>query len=244
MRFIARMYLGALLACTSFGSVVVADTLADVQTAFEQRFNGVEVGEVRKAPLPGLFEVQVGMEVVYVDEAVNYVFQGSLIDVESRTDLTEARKQKLAEVPFESLPVELAVKVVRGSGERKVAIFEDPNCPYCKKLHNTLKEMDNITIYSFLFPVLSKDSVTKARDIWCADSPAQTWQDWMLEDSEPETARCDDDPAKEIIALGQKLQVRGTPAIFFEDGSRLSGAVPLAKIETQLKAASSAAADD
>jgi len=241
MRFIARAHLGALLAFAALANVAVADTLEDVQAAFEKQFKGVEVGEVRKTPLPGLFEVQVGMNVLYVDEAVEYVLQGSLIEVETRTDLTKARKQKLSEVPFESLPLARAVKLVRGTGARKMAIFEDPNCPYCKKLHSTLKEMDDLTIYSFLFPVLSQDSVTKARDIWCAEAPAQVWQDWMLQDEAPETARCDDNPAKEIIALGHKLQVSGTPAMFFEDGSRLSGAVPRAKLEAQLEAASKAA---
>src|SRR5690625_2710341 len=180
VRFIAWAHLGAFLPFAALANVAVADTLEDVQVAFEKQFKGVEVGEVRKTPLPGLFEVQVGMNVLYVDEAVEYVLQGSLIEVETRTDLTKARKQKLSEVPFESLPLARAVKLVRGTGARKMAIFEDPNCPYCKKLHSTLKEMDDLTIYSLLFQVLSQDSVTKELYIWYALASVQEGQVWML----------------------------------------------------------------
>src|SRR5699024_1560588 len=146
------------------------------------------------------------------------------------------RVQKLSEVPFETLPLELAIKQVRGDGSRKLAIFEDPNCLYCKKLHETLKEFDDVTIYSFLFPVLSEDSVTKARDVWCSSDSAQVWHDWMLDDKTPATEQCDDNPVEEVLALGRELNVRGTPAILFEDGKRVDGAVPSDHIQARLEA--------
>lgn len=209
-------------------------TLDAVKTAFEARFDGVEVAAVRRAPLDGLYEIQVDMDLVYVDANVNYVLQGALIDAKTRTDLTAARIQKLSEVPFDSLPIELAVKTVKGNGSRKLAVFEDPNCIYCKQLHANLKDIDNVTVYSFLYPILSPDSATKARNVWCASDPAAVWAGWMLDGKEPAEARCDDDPVEQVLALGRQLTVRGTPALLFADGSRVSGALPTDQLRLKL----------
>lgn len=243
MCFHKRLMRGVLMALTVVllpaGVAMAKDSegvLQQVAETFEQRFQGIEVTDVRKAPLAGLYEVQVGMELLYVDESVDHVVQGSILDARTREDLTAKRLQKLAEVPFETLPLELAVKQVRGDGSRELAIFEDPNCPYCKRLHQTLKDFDDVTIYSFLFPVLSEDSVLKARDVWCADNPAEVWQDWMLNDVTPPTAECNDHPVEEVLNLGRQLMVRGTPATLFADGSRIDGAVPAEQIQARLEA--------
>lgn len=208
--------------------------LRAIKTAFETRFQGVEVTNVRQAPMPGLYEVQVGMDLVYVDENVDYVLQGSLVDAHKRVDLTAARIQKLSEVPFDTLPLELAVKQVKGDGSRKLAVFEDPNCVYCKQLHANLKDIDNVTVYSFLFPILSPDSATKARDVWCASDPAAVWRDWMVNGNTPPSAQCDDDPVEQVLALGQRLAVRGTPAVLFADGSRVNGVLPADQLRRKL----------
>lgn len=247
MRFSARLRFGLAalmlaLAWPTAGAWAQPGTEADdaalqpIMEAFEQRFEGVEVTQVRATPMPHLYEVQIGMDIVYVDENVDYVIQGSLVDARTREDLTSRRLQKLAEVPFDTLPLELAVKQVRGQGSRELAIFEDPNCPYCKRLHQTLKDFDDITIYSFLYPVLSQDSVTKARDVWCAEQPAQVWHDWMLKDKTPPTAECDTAPIEEVVNLGRSLRVQGTPAILFSDGRRVDGAVPAEQIQARLDA--------
>lgn len=208
--------------------------LESVRTAFEQRFDGLEVTEIRPAPVPGLFEIQVGMELVYVDAQVNYVFQGSLVDARTRVDLTAARLQQLSEVPFDTLPIQHAVKIVKGDGSRKLAVFEDPNCVYCKQLHASLASIDNITLYSFQFPILSPDSIMKSRNIWCASDPAEALQAWMLDGKVPETAQCDDNPIEQVLELGRKLMVRGTPAILFADGSRVNGTLPTDQLRLKL----------
>lgn len=213
---------------------VTAVELEAVKQAFETRFGGLEANAVRTTPVPGLFEVQVGMDLIYVDAQVNYVFQGALIDAETRTDLTAERIQKLSEVPFESLPLDLAVKIVRGDGSRKLAVFEDPNCIYCKQLHASLKDIDNITLYSFLFPILSPDSRDKARNVWCAADSSAVWQAWMLDAKEPPEARCEDNPVDQVLELGRQLMVRGTPAILFADGSRVNGALPADQLRLRL----------
>lgn len=208
--------------------------LERVKTAFELRFDGLDVTEVRATPVPGLYEVQVGMDLIYVDASVDYVFQGSLLDAHTKVDLTAARLQQISEVPFDSLPVELAIKIVRGDGSRKLAVFEDPNCMYCKQLHASLSNIDNITLYSFQFPILSPDSIAKSRDIWCAADPAAALQAWMLHAEVPATARCDDNPAQQVLELGKSLMVRGTPAILFADGSRVNGALPVDQLRLKL----------
>ncbi|MBV7484697.1 DsbC family protein [Bordetella sp. BOR01] len=211
----------------------VADPAAQaVKERFAQRFTELSVTTVRRTPY-GIFEVQLGSDLVYTDEKVTWVMEGPLIDAITRRDVTRERQEKLGSVSFDELPLDLAVKQVRGDGSRQMAVFEDPNCGYCKQLHKTLQDVDNLTVYTFLYPILAPDSHTKSRDIWCAKDPAQTWQDWMVRGKTPPTAECDT-PIEQVLALGQKLMVRGTPAIFFKDGSRLNGAAPLEMIQARL----------
>jgi len=219
--------------------------LQTIQSAFAQRFGNLAVTAVRRTPFAGLFEVQLGANLVYTDAQASYVLDGVLIDAASRRNLTEARLQALAKEVQANLPLELAVKQVKGEeikgeetkGEAKegrwIAIFEDPNCGYCKQLRRSLEAIDNLTIYSFLYPILSPDSREKARDIWCAGNPVQALDDWMLRGKTPARSECDA-PLETILALGQQLMVRGTPAIFFDNGDRADGALPLAALQAKL----------
>ncbi|WP_371743154.1 DsbC family protein [Pollutimonas harenae] len=227
---------------TNDGGVVSATTEAgaveatpdSVKKSFEDRFPGIQAKEVRRTPFAGLFEVQVGMDLLYTNATADYVMQGALIDAQNRRDLTAERLEELSRVSFSSLPLELAVKQVTGDGSRKIAVFEDPNCGYCKRLHQALKEVDNITVYTFLFPILSPDSTVKARNIWCAKDQAATWRAWMLDGQVPPEAVCDT-PVDTVLALGRQLMVQGTPAIIFADGSRVNGALPLDALNQKLE---------
>ncbi len=210
-----------------------AGVLDAIGKRFESRFEGIEVTEVRPTAFAGLYEVLIGGDILYTDAQVEYVLQGTLVDAKTHRDLTAERLAKLSEVPFDSLPLHLAIKQVKGNGERKLAIFEDPNCGYCKMLHKTLAQIDNTTVYTLLFPILSPDSETKARDIWCAKDQAATWRDWMVDGKTPPEAKCDT-PVEEILALGRKMRVQGTPAIIFSDGSRVNGALPLEALNQKL----------
>jgi thiol:disulfide interchange protein DsbC len=205
---------------------------AAVAKRFGEVFRDVDVTAARRTPY-GIYEVQVGTDLLYTDEGVTWVMEGPLIDAATRRDVTRERLEQLGSIPFDQLPLDLAVKQVRGDGARKMVVFEDPNCGYCKLLHKTLDGENNVTIYTFLYPILSQDSVTKSRDIWCAKEPARVWRDWMVEGKKPPTAECDA-PIEQVTALGRQLMVRGTPAIFFPDGSRLNGAAPIATIRSHL----------
>lgn len=206
-----------------------------ITKSFEGRFPGIHVDLVRVTPMPGLYEIQVGMDLLYTDADANYVLQGSLIDARSRKDLTAERLETLQQVAFDSLPLERAIKQVKGDGSRQLAVFEDPNCGYCKQLHQTLRDVDNVTVYTFLFPILTPDSTTKSRDIWCASDRAQAWKDWMIDGKAAPEAKCDT-PIEANLALGRKLNIQGTPALFFSDGSRVNGALPLDALKKKLDA--------
>ena len=209
---------------------------ASVRKAVET-WMGSKVDGVKKTSLLGLYEIQSGNEIYYTDEKVSLIIDGSIIDTKTRTNLTQERLNKLSAIKFSDLPLELAVKTVRGDGKRVIATFEDPNCGYCKKLAKELVGMTDVTIYTFLYPILSPDSLEKSKAIWCAADKAKSWNDWMVGGSAPAAAKCDASAVDKTVALGQKLNIRGTPTIFFTDGSRAPGYMPVAQLEKAIAAA-------
>jgi thiol:disulfide interchange protein DsbC len=222
-------------AITSAPDAATVAKTESVRKLFSDRFDQPPITAVRLTPY-GLYEIQLGMDLVYTDEKVSFVLDGTLIDAVTRRDITRERQDALAKVPFDQLPFELSFKQVKGNGARKVAIFEDPNCGYCKQLRQSLKDIDNLTVYTFPYPILSQDSTNKVRNIWCAKDRAATWDAWMLKGQVPPTIECDA-PTDAMVALGQKLLVRGTPALFFADDTRVGGAIPKNEIEKRLKQA-------
>ena len=216
-----------------------AQVLKHIEDTIQKRFPGLEVDEVRPTPFGDLYEVRIGKDVVYANATASYLLQGSLIDTASRRDLTAERVEQLSRVSFGDLPLDIAIKQVKGDGSRKMFVFEDPNCGYCKMLHKTLKDVDDITVYTLLFPILGPDSIVKARSIWCADDKATTWREWMVNGKTPPAAECEA-PLEKALALGRELGVQGTPAIFFEDGSRSNGAMPLQALNEKLSSVEAA----
>lgn len=204
-----------------------ADDLADVKKGIEAWLGGKgpKVESVRKIEGLGLYEVFVDGELIYTDAKVEYVILGDVLDVKARKNLTEERKAKLSQIKFSDLPLDLAIKQVRGNGKRQLATFEDPNCTYCKKLAKELQGMTDVTIYTFVYPILSPDSAEKAKNLWCAPDRAKAWNELMLEGKAPPAANCSH-PTEKVVALGRKLNIRGTPTLFFADGSRVPGFLP------------------
>lgn len=205
---------------------------ASVKKAVEIWMGG-KVDGVRKTGLLGLYEIQIGNELYYTDEKVSLLLDGNIIDTKTRKNLTQERLNKLSAIKFSDLPLEFAVKTVRGDGKRVFATFEDPNCGYCKKLTKEMAGMDNVTIYTFLLPILSQDSVNKSRGVWCAADRAKAWNDLMVSAIAPAAGTCDA-PIEKVMALAQKYNIRGTPTIFLSNGERIPGAVPVAQLEQKL----------
>ena len=196
-----------------------------------------QIDEVRKSEIGGLYEVRVdGSEIYYTDAKADFLIEGSLIDTRSKRNLTEERVEKLTAVKFDSLPLKDAFIVVRGTGERKLAVFEDPNCGYCKRFERDLQKVDNVTIYMFLYPILGADSVEKSKAIWCAKDRVAAWLDWMLRDQSATSAAagCDATALSRNIELGRKHKINGTPTLLFTNGSRVPGAVDAKKVEQML----------
>ena len=223
----------ALLA-VSFSQPARADEAA-VRKAIESKL-GVKVSSVAKSGYLGLYEVYAEGQIVYTDEKVTAIVGGPLFDAKTMKNVTSERMQKLTAIKFSDLPLDLAVKQVRGNGKRIIASFEDPNCGFCKKLAKELQKLDNVTIYTFLYPILSPDSLEKSNRIWCSANKAKSWNDWMLDSKEPEgRSDCDTTAVRRTVELGHQLGINGTPTLFFIDGERIPGAVPLAQIEKKLE---------
>ena len=196
-----------------------------------------KIDEVSKTAMNGLFEVRVNeSDIFYTDAEGNFLIQGNLIDTRSKRNLTEERTEKLNAVAFDSLPLKDAFTIVRGNGKRKIAVFEDPNCGYCKRFEKDLQKLDNVTITLYLYPILSADSTEKSRNIWCAKDKAKAWNDWMLRNQTPATAAasCDAPALARNVEFGKKHRITGTPTLLFADGSRIPGAIPVEQIEAQL----------
>jgi thiol:disulfide interchange protein DsbC len=194
-----------------------------------------KIDEVKPSAIPGLFEVRFNeSEIMYSDAEGNFLLQGSLIDVKQRRNLTEERIDKLTAVDFGALPFKDAFTVVRGTGKRKVAVFEDPNCGYCKRFERDLQKVDNVTVYMFLYPILSPDSVEKSKNIWCSKDKAKAWTDWMVREQPIAVANCDTAVLNRNTEFGKKYKITGTPTLIFADGSRVPGAINTQQIEKYL----------
>jgi thiol:disulfide interchange protein DsbC len=221
----------ALLALLLIAGAAHADE-AKVKQAVEAAL-GEKAEGVRKTNVLGLYEVRIGGEILYTDEKANYLITGNIIDLKTRQNLTQERLNKLSAIKFSDLPLELAVKTVKGDGKRVFATFEDPNCGYCKKLAKEMAGMNNVTIYTFLLPILSQDSAEKSKAVWCAADRAKAWSDLMVNGTVPAAGTCDA-PIEKVMALAQKYKIRGTPTIFLPNGERIPGALPIAQLEQKL----------
>jgi len=229
----------ALVLCAAaLSHAAFADDAAIRKNLAERLPDFPKIDEISKTPIPGLYEVRVGTDVFYTDEQGNHLIEGQMIETKTRNNLTEARLAKLTAIDFASLPLKDAIVWKQGSGERRIAVFADPNCVYCKKFERELQQVKDVTVYTFLYPILGGDSPDKSRNIWCAKDNTKAWREWMLDGATPARAmgQCDTAALQRNLSLGRKHKVNGTPALVFEDGKRVPGAMSPEQIEKQLVA--------
>lgn len=217
---------------------------AEIQKALEAKL-GIKVESVTKAGYLGLYEVYADGHIFYTDEKLTAMLVGgdliraqqaiNLIDLKNSRNVTDERMRKLTAIKFGDLPFDQAIKQVRGDGKRVLASFEDPNCGYCKRLARDLQKLDNVTIYTFLYPILSEDSLKKARQVWCSADRAKAWNDWIIDGKNPGGRdNCDTTAITRNQEYGRRLNITGTPTVIFADGERVPGAVPLKVLEQKL----------
>lgn len=211
----------------------------NIKKNLEARFPGIRVDSVTKSPVNGLYEVVVeGSHVVYSDQNANYIIDGVMIDTATKRNLTAEKVDKLNEVKFDSLPLQQAIKIVHGNGKRRLAVFSDPDCPFCRKLEPELAQLNDVTIYIFEYPLpMHTDAARKARLIWCSPDPAKAWDDLMLRNQLPAGKDDCPNPIEANLALGQKLNVQGTPNIILSNGKRIPGLVPASRLGPMVDAA-------
>ena len=228
--------LAGLLACT-LGSALAQEAV--IRKNLAERLPALSnIDEVSKTPMNGLYELRVNdSDIFYTDAEGNFLIQGNLIDTRAKRNLTEERVEKLSAIDFDALPLKDAFTQVRGNGKRKLAVFEDPNCGYCKRFERDLQKVNDVTIHTFLIPILSADSVEKSKNIWCAKDKNKAWLDWMVRDQPAAKASCDTSALERNLAFSKKYKITGTPTLFFADGSRVPGAIGAEQIEKTLASA-------
>ena len=232
-KILSTLVLGALAMAAGADEAVIRKNLLERLPMLSK------IDEVRQSPIPGLFEVRAnGGEIFYTDALGNFLLQGDLIDTKEKRNLTEERIAKLTALAFADLPLKDAFTIVRGNGKRKIAVFEDPNCGYCKRFERDLQQVNNVTISMFLYPILSADSAEKSRNIWCAKDKTKAWMDWMVRDVAPAPAlpKCDASALMRNVELGKKHKITGTPTLIFADGTRVPGAINAEQVEKYLSA--------
>lgn len=219
-----------------------------IRSEIAKKFPKATVEGVTRMPI-GLYELVVDGEVLYTDAEFSFLIDGNVIDTKTKINLTAVRQQEIEEAklkklafPFEKLPFDLAFKKVKGDGSRKIAVFSDPDCPYCKRLEQSLTQLDNVTIYTFLYPLvqLHPKAPEISRSIWCSPDRVKAWDDYMLKKIAPNAAGNCDNPVDKIVEFGQSKRIGGTPTLFFTDGKRVPGAIPLEQIESLLAKAHAA----
>jgi thiol:disulfide interchange protein DsbC len=237
--------LARLLGVLTFAACVALPAVAQeaaIRKAIAERLPDFpKIDEVTKTAIPGVYELRIGTDVFYSDETGSHLIEGHVIETKTRTNLTQARIDKLTAIDFAALPLKDAIVWKQGTGARKIAVFADPNCGYCKRFERDLNNVKDVTVYTFLLPILGGDSPEKSRNIWCAKDNTKAWRDWMLAGVVPQRSmgQCDTAAIARTEALARKHRINGTPAVIFEDGKRIPGAMTADQIEKQLVASRS-----
>jgi len=237
MSIVMKTWLAA-LSLSLFGLTATHADIKTVQDNLKKNFPEIPVKSVTTSPIKDIYEVYMGGRIVYTNDDAALFFVGNLIDLKNQKNITEERQQSLTRIDVKALPLNQAIKHVKGKGERVIYIFSDPDCPYCQRLEKELKNIDNLTIYLFLYPITSlhPNAENIAQQIWCSKNQYQVWQDYLIDKKQPAPVKSCTTPIAKNISLAKSLDIDGTPTIFLQDGSRISGARDSGEIEALLKA--------
>jgi thiol:disulfide interchange protein DsbC len=213
-----------------------AKETAAIKAQLQAKFPGAEISNVGKSPYFGLYEALFDDRLVYTDAKVTFVMVGAIFDANTKQNFTDVRMRQINRVSWDSLPLDLAFKRVKGDGKRRLAIFSDADCPYCKRIEGEIKKLDDVTIYTFLLPIdrLHPDAARKSALIWCAPDRAKAWDEYFENGRLPDNDGTCATPMRDIARLGERMRVSATPTLVFADGSVLPGAIPMAQLESEI----------
>jgi thiol:disulfide interchange protein DsbC len=219
------------------------DPIETVRSSLHTHFPKLKIQDVRASAIPGWYEVFTGSQLLYSDASGDHVFVGKLIDTHTQKDLAEEQLENRLTIDFQKLPFDRAIKIVKGDGSRRLALFEDPDCPFCRQLEQQLASVNNVTLYVFLFPIveLHPKARVHAHAIWCAADRGDAWTHWMLERREPGSSECQKDPIDQLQTLGTDLNVTGTPTYFLDSGRRYEGVLTASQLDALLNPPAKAA---
>ncbi|HEY4209980.1 MAG TPA: DsbC family protein [Steroidobacteraceae bacterium] len=232
-RLSVLLSLAALLPGLTLAGDLPESIVGPIKKNLYERYPQITIVDVKASDVAGIYEVFTGETLVYVDKDAEHLFAGRLFDTRSRRDLLSERLDAYNGIDFEKLPFERAIKVVKGNGSRRLAVFEDPDCPYCQKLEQALKDMTDLTVYVFLYPIddLHPQATLHAKQIWCSGDRATAWTGWVSDRKPLEDAKCDNDPMAENVKLAAKLRVSATPTLFSSAGHRILGNPPVDRLQ-------------
>ena len=234
-----------LLAALMFAGAAAANEAA-IRKALEPKLGGAKIEGVQAAPVAGLWEVRVrtggGVQLLYTDAAGAYLIDGTIHDLRSDRNLTEDRMRRLNAIKFESLPLDQAVKIQRGSGRRVLVMFSDPYCPYCQQFEQTLQKIDDITVYVFMYPVIRPQNADHSKAVWCSPDRAKAWLDLAIQHKRPDAVASCDNPVEKNLELGRALRVNSTPTLIMVNGERVAGGLPAKDLQEMLDQAGRLAA--
>lgn len=207
-----------------------------IKDRVEKMIGPNQVDMVTKSAYSGLYELVTKGGIYYTDKDAKYFIAGPVIDIATKKNLTEDRLSEVNKIDFNTLPLDKSIKYTKGDGSRVIAVFEDPNCGYCKMFRKEIHKLDNVTVYTFQYNILSPDSIIKSKNIWCSSDKIKVWDDWMINNVVPKEAEATCvAPHEAVLALGQKIRITGTPAIFFKDGNRVTGMINSEQLEQKFK---------
>lgn len=230
---VCAVWLASLVSSMSFAAIDVVQNIDTVKSHLKQNYPLLKIENVAVTEVKGIYSASMDGQVIYVSEDAEHVMLGPMLRLKDQKNLTKDLAMKQNPVDWKALPLQDAIKTVRGTGKRQLAVFSDPNCPYCKRLEEDLKKLKDVTIYTFIFPI-KPQSVAVSKDVWCSENRAYAWQNLMEKGQQPKKKSCDH-PIERNLALGKKLGLNGTPALIFANGWKVMGALSVGEIETILK---------
>lgn len=235
--YLKKIAMSLLVASSACAAIASDADIEALQKALKEKYPATKVSEVHRSPIQGLYEVVLGRNIVYTDKEGKYFVVGHIYDMAQQIDLTAERLAELKKVDWAQLPLQDAIKIVKGNGERKIAVFSDPDCPFCAKLEKeTFAKLDNATIYVFLYPLegLHPNAPTIAKKIWCSPDKAKAYLEYMINKTEPKAQENCDNPIDKNVKFGENLGIEGTPTLILENGRTIGGWVPLDRLEKEL----------